>query len=69
MAAEDDALAVWLRSVQATNLDVTQILNPARAKQPIGAIIEEAGGGLSFDTEPARYTQLLHRLAAERREP
>jgi len=63
MTADDDALAHWLKSVQATNLGARDVLNPARASQPIGNIVKAAGGGQVFDTEPARYFKLLRDLA------
>lgn len=64
MTADDDALAHWLKTVQATNLGARDVLNPARASQPIGDIIKMAGGGQVFDTEPARYYKLLRDLSA-----
>ncbi len=60
----DDALVHWLKTVQATNLGARDVLNPARASQPIGDIIKAAGGGQVFDTEPARFHKMLHDLSA-----
>lgn len=64
MTADNDALAHWLKTVQATNLGARDILNPARASLPIGGIIKAAGGGHVFDTEPACYYKLLRDLSA-----
>jgi hypothetical protein len=65
MTADDDALAHWLKTVQATNLGARDVLNPARASKPIGDIIKAAGGGQVFDTEPARYYKMLRDLSHE----
>jgi len=63
MTTDGDALAHWLKSVQATNLGSRDVLNPARASQPIGEIVKAAGGGQVFDTEPARYFKLLRDIS------
>ncbi len=65
MTTDDDALAHWLKAVQATNLGARDVLNPARASKPIGDIIKAAGGGQVFDTEPARYYKMLRDLSYE----
>lgn len=65
MSTDDNALTHWLKTVQATNLGASDVLNPARASQPIGEIIKAAGGGRVFDAEPAHYYKLLRDLSSE----
>lgn len=64
MTADNDALAHWLKTVQATSLGARDVLNPARASLPIGDVIKAAGGGQVFDTEPAGYYKMLRDLSA-----
>lgn len=61
--SKDDAFRAWMRTVQASDLGEREILNPARSGKSVGEIVKEAGGGLEFDTEPARYYKLLRDLA------
>lgn len=58
-----DAFREWIRTVQGSDLGDREVLNPARSGKSVGEIIKEAGGGLEFDTEPARYYKLLRDLA------
>lgn len=64
-----DALAHWLKTVQDTDLGARQVIDPARAQQPVGTIIKSAGGGLAFDTEPAQFFKLLADLAPDDLKP
>ena len=60
---EADAISGWLRHVQGTELGARQVIDPARARQPVGEIVRNAGGGTTLDTEPARFQKLLLDLA------
>ena len=64
-----DALAHWLKTVQDTDLGARQVIDPARAQQPVGAIIKSAGGGSVFDAEPAQFFKLLTDLAPDDLKP
>ncbi len=66
---DESALASWLRTVQDTDLGPRQIIDPARARQPVGAVIKAAGGDLFFDTEPVRFHKLLADLAPDDLKP
>lgn len=58
----DDMMAHWLRTVQAMDIGDRPMMNPARTSQSVGEIVKEAGGGLTFDAEPAGYYKLLQEL-------
>ncbi len=60
---DDAAFRHWMKTVQASDLGDREIMNPARSGKSTGNVIRDAGGGLEFDTEPARYYKLLRELA------
>jgi hypothetical protein len=62
---DDEAFRYWMKTVQATDLGDREIMNPARSGKSTGEVIRDAGGGLEFDTEPARYYKLLRELAPD----
>ncbi|MBO6521700.1 MAG: hypothetical protein JJ900_15030 [Rhodospirillales bacterium] len=58
-----DAFEYWMKNVQAVDLGGRDVMDPARSGKSVGEIVRGAGGGLEFDTEPARYYKLLRELA------
>jgi len=63
MSDEVDPVRVWLKKTKSIDFGDRQIIDPQRTGQPIGEIVAEAGGGQVFDTEPARFYQLIKNLA------
>lgn len=59
----DEIFRHWMRTVQAVNLGEREVMDPSRTGKPVGQIVNEAGGGMNFDTEPARYYKLLRDMA------
>ncbi|MCK5778597.1 MAG: hypothetical protein KAH11_07385 [Rhodospirillales bacterium] len=59
----DETFKHWMKTVQAVDLGEREIMDPARSGKSVGEIVRDAGGGLVFDTEPARYYKLLRELA------
>lgn len=62
---EDAALIAWLESVQSSRLSLDRIVNPSRGGRNVGALLDDAGAGLTLDREPARFYKLLVELAPE----
>lgn len=62
----DEHFQHWMKNVQAVDLGDREIMDPARSGKSVGRIVADAGGGLDFDTEPARYYKLLRELAPGR---
>lgn len=59
----ENPYAAWLRDIQGIDLSGRQTISAQRSDKSVGDILDEAGGGTVFDTEPARYYQLLKKLA------
>lgn len=61
----DEVFKHWMQNVQAVDLGDREIMDPARSGKSVGEIVRDAGGGLVFDAEPARYYKLLRELAPD----
>lgn len=68
---DDDkaALGRWFEAFQGFEIPAEALYDPTRGATGVGATVKAAARDLAFDTEPARFLELLHGLAPDDAKP